>query len=76
MNNSNSLGLNTHLVSDDSELAKRSDCEARMRRISIMCGLFETAYEIKSLELKRRNPTASAEWIHTETLRLIEEGTR
>jgi hypothetical protein len=54
----------------------RTEAEAMMRRFAIMCGLFETAYEIKSLELRRRHPEASEAWIHTETLRLIEAGTR
>ena len=68
--------LDTRPTSDGSELPRLSDSEAMMRRISIMCGLFETAYEIKSLELKRRHPAASDGWIHAETLRLIEAGTR
>jgi hypothetical protein len=54
----------------------RPEGDAMMRRFAIMCGLFETAYEIKSLELQRRHPEASEAWIHAETLRLIEAGTR
>lgn len=47
-----------------------------IRRVEIMCELFEMAYEIKSLELKRRNPDASDAWVRSETLRLIEAGTK
>lgn len=42
-----------------------------IRRVEIMCELFEMAYEIKSLELRRRNVGASENWIRSETLRLI-----
>lgn len=52
------------------------EAEAMMRRLEITCQLFEMAYEIKFLELQRRNPDASEEWIRAETLRLIEAGTR
>lgn len=76
MNQSHTPRLDAHSTSDGSGLPKLSDSEAMMRRIFIMCGLFETAYEIKSLELKRRHPAASEAWIHAETLRLIEAGTR
>jgi hypothetical protein len=44
-----------------------------IRRVEIACELFETAFEIKSLELRRRNPDATDEWIRAETLRLIDE---
>lgn len=47
-----------------------------IRRVEIACGLFETAFEIKTLELRRRNPVASDEWIRDEALRLIEVGCR
>ncbi len=47
-----------------------------IRRVETVCELFEMAYEIKSLELKRRHPYSTEQWIHTETLRLIEAGTR
>jgi len=47
-----------------------------IRRVEIMCELFDVAYEIKFLELKRRHPEATDEWIKQETLRLIEIGTR
>jgi hypothetical protein len=47
-----------------------------MKRVEIMCGLFEMAFEIKSLELRRRNPEATDEWIRNETLRLIDAGSR
>lgn len=45
-------------------------------RVEIMCGLFELAYELKSLELKRRNPDVPDDWIKSETLKLIEAGTK
>ena len=45
-------------------------------RVEITCGLFETAFEIKTLELRRRNPEASDEWIRDVALRLIEVGCR
>lgn len=45
-----------------------------IKRIEITCGLFEAAFEIKSLELRRRHPQASDDWIRHETLRLIESG--
>lgn len=47
-----------------------------IRRVEIACGLFETPFEIKTLELRRRNPEASDEWIRDEALRLIEVGCR
>lgn len=47
-----------------------------IRRVEIMCELFDLAYEMKSLELQRRNPDATDDWIRSETLRLIEAGTK
>lgn len=47
-----------------------------IRRVRIMCDLFNMAFEIKSLALERKFPEASPEWIKQETLRLIESGTR
>jgi len=49
---------------------------AIIRRVEITCELFELAFEIKYLELKRQNPKASYAWLRLETLRLIELGTR
>jgi len=76
MNQCPSQKLDETSSSDDVKVPELSESEVMMRRFTIMCGLFETAYEIKSLELKRRHPTASEAWIHEETLRLIEAGTR
>ena len=53
---------------------RSKEAEAIIRRVEIACELFETAFEIKSLELRRRNPDATDEWIRSETLRLIEAG--
>jgi hypothetical protein len=53
---------------------RSKEAEAMIRRVEIACELFETAFEIKSLELRRRNPNATVEWIRAETLRLIEAG--
>ena len=50
--------------------------QAMIRRVEIACGLFETAFEIKTLELRRRNPEATDAWIRDEALRLIEVGCR
>jgi hypothetical protein len=47
-----------------------------IRRVETVCELFEMAYEMKSLELRRQHPDARDEWIHAETLKLIEAGTR
>jgi hypothetical protein len=47
-----------------------------IRRVETVCELFEMAYELKSFELKRRHPEATDGWIHSETLKLIEAGTR
>jgi hypothetical protein len=47
-----------------------------IRRVEITCELFEMAFEIKSLELRRRNPDASDDWIRDEALRLIEVGSK
>jgi hypothetical protein len=47
-----------------------------IRRVETVCELFAMAYELKSLELRRRHPDATGEWIHSETLKLIEAGTR
>lgn len=62
-------------------LAVRSDDQstpslAIIRRVEMACGLFETAFEIKTLELRRRNPEATDAWIRDEALRLIEVGCR
>jgi hypothetical protein len=51
---------------------RSKEAEAIIRRVEIACELFETAFEIKSLELRRRNTDATDEWIRAETLRLIE----
>jgi hypothetical protein len=53
---------------------RSKEAEAMIRRVEIACELFETAFEIKSLELRRRNPHATDDWIRGETLRLIEAG--
>jgi hypothetical protein len=53
---------------------RSKEAEAMIRRVEIACELFETAFEIKSLELRRRNPDATDAWIRGETLRLIEAG--
>lgn len=47
-----------------------------IRRVRIMCDLFNLAFEMKSLELKRRHREASPDWIKQETLWLIELGSR
>jgi hypothetical protein len=49
---------------------------AIMQRVRISCDLFNMAYEIKYLELQRKNPDARPDWIKQETLRLIALGTR
>ena len=53
---------------------RSKEAEAIIRRVEIACELFETAFEIKSLELRRRNTDATDEWIRAEILRLIEAG--
>ena len=50
--------------------------ESPADRVRIVCDLFNLAFEMKSLELERRFPQAMPEWIKTETLRLIEVGTK
>ena len=47
-----------------------------IERVRVMCDLFNLAFEMKSLELERRYPEASKDWIKQETLRLIEKGTK
>jgi hypothetical protein len=42
-----------------------------VERVRVMCDLFNLAFEMKSLELERRYPEASKDWIKQETLRLI-----
>ena len=69
----------TNNIPSDSMISPASprrskEAEAMIRRVEIACELFETAFEIKSLELRRRNPNATVEWIRAETLRLIEAG--
>ena len=44
-----------------------TESEARIRRVEIMCGLLELAREMKTLELMRRHPTASSDWIRQST---------
>jgi hypothetical protein len=76
-NSKNIDDSNVHLEFElgSSQLNSKAKSDS-VKRVEIMCGLFDLAYELKSLELKRRNPLASQEWIREETLRLIEAGTR
>ena len=62
-------------------IAEQSVCSSRRQespadRVRIVCDLFNLAFEMKSLELERRFPQATPEWIKAETLRLIEVGTK
>jgi hypothetical protein len=50
--------------------------ESPADRVRIVCDLFNLAFEMKSLELERRFPQGTPEWIKSETLRLIEVGTK
>jgi hypothetical protein len=40
----------------------------------MVCGLFDMARSIKTLQLRRQFPDASWEWIDREALALIERG--
>ncbi len=64
----------SEITSSEAPTPRSKEAEAMIRRVEIACELFETAFEIKSLELRRRNPDAADEWIRAETLRLIEAG--
>lgn len=66
---------NLHLKEQNSE-APSEHRDAVIARVRVMCDLFNLAFEMKSLELERRNPTANPGWIKQETLRLIELGSR
>jgi len=44
------------------------------QNIRMVCGLFDMARSIKSLQLRRQFPDASWEWIDQEALALIERG--
>jgi hypothetical protein len=49
---------------------------AIIRRVEITCELFNLAFEMKYLELKRRNPDAGDDWLRAETLQLIALGAK
>jgi len=59
---------------NESEFAVVVSDPVIIRRVEMTCELFELAYEMKYLELKRRNPKAADEWLRAETLRLITLG--
>jgi hypothetical protein len=44
------------------------------QNIQMVCGLFDMARSIKTLQLRRQHPDASQEWIDQEVLALIERG--
>ena len=44
------------------------------QNIHMLCGLFDMARSIKTLQLRRLHPEASQEWIDHEALALIERG--
>jgi len=60
-------------------LSRVADLPANERiwqNVSAVCELFDMARDIKMLELRRRHPLASEEWILSEALSLIELGCR
>jgi len=44
------------------------------QNVQMVCGLFDMARSIKTLQLRRQHPDASQEWIDQEVLALIERG--
>ncbi len=46
------------------------------QNVSAVCDLFDMARDIKILELRRRFPLATNEWIISEALSLIERGSQ
>lgn len=70
MNKNQSLNMAEQSAGDSRKQESPAD------RVRIVCDLFNLAFEMKSLELERRFPQATPEWIKTETLRLIEVGTK
>jgi hypothetical protein len=65
-NSSQNLAKSMNVVSDP----------AIIRRVEITCELFNLAFEMKYLELKRRNPDAGDDWLRAETLQLIALGAK
>lgn len=59
-----------------SRVADPAAKEQIWQNVSAVCELFDMARDIKMLELRRRHPLASEEWILSEALRLIELGCR
>jgi hypothetical protein len=72
MNNQNGKTSQT-LPSPSSE---NSSLDQSVRNIKVVCDLYDLAVAIKSLELKRKNPDATEEWLLREALILIERGCR
>ncbi len=56
--------------------ADMQEKERIWQNMSAVCELFDMARDIKMLELRRRYPIASEEWILSEALHLIERGCR
>jgi hypothetical protein len=71
-----SLTPTYHVSQSLSRVADLPAKEQIWQNVSAVCELFDMARDIKMLELRRRHPLASEEWILSEALSLIELGCR